>query len=93
LNQHGGCLLNQAIDRYFGRILHFRDIRQPTKLPFELLITMSRNSAGRAHLLVDRQCLALAAAIENADRPSGLALMIASLTSSVAIPHSTVPPD
>ncbi len=82
-----GCLLNQAIERTLRTESSTSATSESrTKLPFALLITMSRNSAAV------RICLLIAIVslwrppLKIPTGPSGLALMIAVLTSSVAMP-------
>ena len=82
-----GCLLNQAIDRLLRTESSTSATSESrTKLPFELLIRMSRNSAAvRICRLTDKVSL-WRPPLKMPTGPSGLALMIASLTSSVAMP-------
>ena len=82
-----GCLLNQAIDRLLRTESSTAATSESrTKLPFELLIRMSRNSAAvRICLLTDKVSL-WRPPLKMPTGPSGLALMIASLISSVAMP-------
>jgi hypothetical protein len=82
-----GCLLNQAIDRLLRTESSTSATSESrTKLPFALLITISRNSAAvRICLLIDRVSL-WRPPLKMPTGPSGLALMMASRTSSVAIP-------
>ncbi len=65
-----GCLLNQAIDRLLrteSSTSATSDSR--TKLPFDALDHDIAELGCGSHLLVDRQRLALSAAVEDADRP------------------------
>ena len=82
-----GCLLNQAIDRLLRTESSTSATSESrTKLPFELLMTMSRNSAAvRICRLIDSVSL-WRPPLKMPTGPSGLALMIAFLTSSVAMP-------
>ena len=82
-----GCLLNHANDRVLRTESSTSAMSESrTKLPFELLIMMSRNwAAVRICRLVDSVSLCRLP-LKIPRGPSGLALMIASLTSSVAIP-------
>ena len=82
-----GCLLNQAIERLLrteSSTSATSDSR--TKLPPELLTMMSRNSAAvRICLLIDSVSL-WRPPLKIPTGPSGLALISANRTSSVAIP-------
>ena len=82
-----GCLLNQAIDRLLRTESSTSATSESrTKLPFALLIRILRNSAAvRICRLTDKVSL-WRPPLKMPTGPSGLALMIASLTSSVAIP-------
>ena len=82
-----GCLLNQAIERLLRtESSTSATSARRTKLPPELLMMMSRNSAAvRICLLVEIVSL-WRPPLKIPTGPSGLALMIASRTSSVAIP-------
>ena len=82
-----GCRLNQAIERLLRTASSTSATSESrTKLPPELLTMMSRNSAAvRICLLIDSVSL-WRPPLKMPTGPSGLALMIASRTSSVAIP-------
>ena len=81
-----GCLLNQAIERLLRtESSTSATSARRTKLPAELLMMMSRNSAAvRICLLVEIVSL-WRPPLKMPTGPSGLALMMASRTSSVAI--------
>ena len=82
-----GCLLNQAIERVLRtESSTSATSARRTKLPPELLTMMSRNSAAvRICLLVEIVSL-WRPPLKIPTGPSGLALIMASRTSSVAIP-------
>ena len=82
-----GCLLNHAIDRLLRTESSTSATSESrTKLPFVLLIRMSRNSAAvRICLLTDSVSL-WRPPLKIPTGPIALALMIAVLTSSVAMP-------
>ena len=82
-----GCLLNQAIERVLRTESSTSAMSERrTKLPTELLMMMSRNSAAvRICLLIEIVSLWRPPS-KMPTGPSGLALMMASRTSSVAIP-------
>ena len=65
-----GCLLNQAIERTLRTESSISATSESrTKLPLELLITMSRNSSAVRICRLSDERLALALAVEDADRP------------------------
>ena len=82
-----GCLLNQAIERLLRTLSSTSATSERrTKLPFELLIRISRNSAAvRICQFIEIVSLCRPP-LKMPTGPSGLALMMASRTSSVAIP-------
>ena len=82
-----GCLLNQAIERTLRTESSISATSASrTKLPFELLITMSRNSSAVRICRLSDSVSLWRSPLKMPTGPSGLALTIASLTSSVAMP-------